>query len=51
MGGEEVKFSWQAHGNVRLRRLVEVNVALLLGLVCRAVALKAGIAKLPGRAA
>ena len=32
-GGVEVPFSWQAQGIVSLRRLVEVNAAVTVGLV------------------
>ena len=46
------KFSWQAQGVVRLRVVVEVNVAVTLGLAReRALFGGAGIAKLLGRAA
>ena len=46
------KFSWQAQGIVRLRVVVEVNVAVTLGLACARVLFGgAGIAKLLGRAA
>ena len=46
------KFSWQAQGIVRLRVVVEVNVAVTLGLACEpALFGGAGIAKRLGRAA
>ena len=46
------KDSWQAQGIVRLRAVVEVNVAVTLGLACERVLFGgAGIAKLLGRAA
>ena len=46
------EFSWQAQGLVRLRVVVEVNVAVTSGLACKWVLLGgAGIAKLLGRAA
>ena len=49
VGDVEVEFSWQAQGIVRLRRLVEVNVAVPLGLACERVLFGgAGIAKLLG---
>ena len=37
VGGLEVEFAWQAQGIVRLRRLMEVNVAVTVGLVCQRV--------------
>ena len=46
------KFSWQAQGIVRLRVVVEVNVAVTLGLACKRVLFGGGgTAKLLGRAA
>ena len=46
------KDSWQVQGIVRLRVVVEVNVAVTLGLACERVLFGgAGIAKLLGRAA
>ena len=46
------RVSWQAQGIVWLRVVVEVNVAVTLGLACeRALSRGAGIAKLLGRAA
>ena len=47
-----MRFSWQAQGIVRLRVVVEVNVAVTLGLACERMLFGgAGIAKLLGRAA
>ena len=46
------KVAWQAQGIGRLRVVMEVNVAVTLGLACeRALFGGAGIAKLLGRAA
>ena len=46
------KDSWQAQGIVRSSVMVEVNVAVTLGLACERVSFGgAGIAKLLGRAA
>ena len=45
------KFSWQVQGIVRWRVVVEVNVAVTLGLVCERVLFGgAGVTKLLGRA-
>ena len=46
------KFSWQVQGIVRLQGVVDVNVAVTLGLACERVLFGgAGIAKLLGSVA